>query len=245
MARLACSPGTTCRHCARCWTATRWPTASSPPGWRRPVSTPWRLGAELWGYGAGRLEAACFAGANLVPVGDAPAALAAFAERARRQGRRCSSIVGPARAVGPLWERLEPYWGPARDVRRSQPLLATRRQPPVPGDPGVRRVRLSELDVLMPACVAMFSEEVGTSPLGSDNGAAYRARVRDLVARRPRLRPDRGRRGAVQGRARRGQRAGLPGAGRLGEPGAPRPGTGHPRARRPSSPRRCALSPRW
>jgi predicted GNAT family acetyltransferase len=27
----------------------------------------------------------------------------------------------------------------------------------------------------------MFTEEVGTSPLGSDNGAAYRARVRDLV----------------------------------------------------------------
>jgi predicted GNAT family acetyltransferase len=27
----------------------------------------------------------------------------------------------------------------------------------------------------------MFTEEVGTSPLGNDNGAAYRARVRDLV----------------------------------------------------------------
>jgi len=143
---------------------------------------PWRLGAELWGYGTGRIEAACFAGANMVPVGDVPAALAAFADRARRQGRRCSSIVGVARAVGALWERLEPYWGPAREVRPSQPLLATRRPPPVPVDPAVRRVRPSELDVLVPACVAMFREEVGTSPLGTDNGAAYRARVRDLVA---------------------------------------------------------------
>src|SRR5829696_6916349 len=141
----------------------------------------WRLGAELWGYGGTRLEAACFAGANLVPVGDAPAALAAFADRARRQGRRCSSIVGPAHAVAALWERLEPHWGPARDVRASQPLLATTTAPAVPADPRVRRVSIAELDLLMPACVAMFTEEVGTSPLGSDHGAAYRARVRDLV----------------------------------------------------------------
>ncbi|HZB51429.1 MAG TPA: GNAT family N-acetyltransferase [Mycobacteriales bacterium] len=142
---------------------------------------PWRLGAELWGYGGSRLEAACFAGANLVPVGDAPAALAAFADRARRQGRRCSSIVGPAPAVAALWERLAPHWGPAREVRATQPLLSTSRPPAVPPDPRVRRVGLAELDLLLPACVAMFTEEVGTSPLGNDNGAAYRARVRDLV----------------------------------------------------------------
>jgi uncharacterized protein len=143
---------------------------------------PWRLGAEVWGFGGSRLEAACFAGANLVPVGSSPAALRSFAERARRQGRRCSSIVGPADAVSPLWEQLAPYWGTPREVRPVQPLLATSSPPRVPADPGVRRVDLDELDVLMPACVAMFSEEVGTSPLGADGGATYRARVRDLVA---------------------------------------------------------------
>ena len=142
---------------------------------------PWRLGAERWGYGGSRLDAACFAGANLVPVGDAPAALSAFADRAKRQGRRCSSIVGPAHAVAAMWDRLEPHWGPAREIRASQPLLATSSAPVAAGDPGVRRVSVAELDLLMPACVAMFTEEVGTSPLGSDNGAAYRARVRDLV----------------------------------------------------------------
>lgn len=143
---------------------------------------PWRLGAEVWGYGGGHLEAACFAGANLVPIGGSPAALRAFAERARRQGRRCSSIVGPAAAVDPLWEQLAPYWGKPREVRRVQPLLATTAPPPVPTDPQVRRVQLDELDVLMPACISMFTEEVGTSPLGVDGGASYRARVRDLVA---------------------------------------------------------------
>ncbi|MCU1691064.1 MAG: GCN5-related N-acetyltransferase, partial [Frankiales bacterium] len=60
----------------------------------------WRLGAEVWGYGErGRLEAVCYSGANLVPAQAGPGAVRAFADRARRQGRRCSSIVGRSEAV--------------------------------------------------------------------------------------------------------------------------------------------------
>jgi predicted GNAT family acetyltransferase len=33
----------------------------------------------------------------------------------------------------------------------------------------------------MPACVAMYTEEVGVSPLGWDGGATYRARVAELI----------------------------------------------------------------
>ena len=33
----------------------------------------------------------------------------------------------------------------------------------------------------MPASVAMFTEEIGVSPLSGDGGALYRARVRELV----------------------------------------------------------------
>ncbi|HVQ17541.1 MAG TPA: DUF4081 domain-containing protein, partial [Actinomycetes bacterium] len=52
----------------------------------------WRLGGELWGYETeGELTSVCYAGANLVPASDDPLALRAFAERAKRQGRRCSS----------------------------------------------------------------------------------------------------------------------------------------------------------
>ena len=143
----------------------------------------WRLGAELWGYGpTGRLEGLCYSGANLVPVQAGPDAVRAFAERARRQGRRCSSIVGPADAVGDLWRLLEPSWGPAREVRACQPLLALDGPPAVAADPRVRPVREDELDVLLPACVAMFTEEVGVSPTAGDGGALYRARVRELIA---------------------------------------------------------------
>lgn len=142
---------------------------------------PWRLGAEVWGHASeGRLDALCYSGANLIPVGGSPGAAAAFADRARRQGRRCSSIVGSRDLVEPLWALLEPSWGPARDVR-SQPLLALRQPPPVRGDTAVRRVRPRELDIVLPACVAMFTEEVGVSPLAGDGGALYRSRVSELI----------------------------------------------------------------
>lgn len=144
---------------------------------------PGRLGAQIWGYagGDGRLTSLCYAGANLVPVQATSEALAAFAERALRQGRRCSSVVGPSAAVTELWGYLSPRWGPAREVRAAQPLMAIDGPPLVDADPGVRLVRQGEIDILLPACVAMFTEEVGVSPLSGDGGAAYRARVTELV----------------------------------------------------------------
>jgi predicted GNAT family acetyltransferase len=123
----------------------------------------------------------CYSGANLVPVGDDIGALRAFAERARRQGRRCSSIVGPESAVAPLWQALLPHWGEARDVRPSQPLMATSQPSLVEPDPCVRRVEPEQLDVLLPASVAMFTEEVGVSPEVGGGGALYRARVAEIV----------------------------------------------------------------
>ncbi|MBO0830323.1 MAG: GNAT family N-acetyltransferase, partial [Streptosporangiales bacterium] len=52
---------------------------------------------------------------------------------------------------------------------------------PVPPDSRVRRVRADEVDVILPACIAMFTEEVGVSPVASDGGVIYRARVAELV----------------------------------------------------------------
>jgi uncharacterized protein len=143
---------------------------------------PMRLGGEMWGHVVdGRIEAVCHAGANLVPAEAGPEAIAAFVDRARRQGRRCASIVGPREMVAPMWEQLEPLWGSARDVRPRQPLMATGSRSPVPADAAVRRVRPDEIDTVLPACVAMFTEEVGVSPTAVDGGAAYRARVVELI----------------------------------------------------------------
>ncbi|UUN31436.1 GNAT family N-acetyltransferase [Streptomyces sp. FIT100] len=144
---------------------------------------PWRLGGEMWGwYEDGRLRSLCYSGANLVPICATPEAVRAFADRARRSGRRCSSIVGPAEPTGLLWRLLEPSWGPAREVRSHQPLMVTEAMPQgVAPDPYVRRIQKDEMEVIMPACVAMFTEEVGVSPLAGDGGLLYQARVAELV----------------------------------------------------------------
>ncbi len=144
---------------------------------------PWRLGGEMWGwYADGELRSLCYAGANLVPVCAGPDAVRAFADRARRTGRRCSSIVGPAEATRLLWQLLEPSWGPARDVRSHQPLMVIESpSATVAADPLVRRVHKDEMDLIMPACVAMFTEEVGISPMAGDGGLLYQARVAELV----------------------------------------------------------------
>ncbi|MBB5965592.1 hypothetical protein FHS22_004882 [Planomonospora venezuelensis] len=143
---------------------------------------PARLGGQMWGFGPrGGLISLCYAGANLVPVNAGPEAVHAFADRARRQGRRCSSIVGPADAVELFWERMEPSWGPARAIRWAQPVMATTAPSPIPADPLVRRVRPEEFETVLPACVAMFTEEVGVSPDAGGGGALYRSRVAELI----------------------------------------------------------------
>lgn len=154
-----------------------------------------RAGPQLWGVERqGDLVAFAWAGANLVPVvrpGDEEA-LDVIAEAARVQGRRCSSIVGPAEAVLGLWRRLSREWGPAREVRADQPSMVLDAAPAVAADPLVRLGTPADLPALVPACVAMFIEEVGYSPLEGSPGS-YEARVRSLVAdRRSYLRMEQG-----------------------------------------------------
>ena len=150
---------------------------------------PWRLGGELWGFSrsperghGGGLDGLCFSGANLVPLCGGRSAIRAFAERAARRARACSSMVGPADQVLGLWSELCESWGPAREERPNQPLMVLAEQPRVPGDPLVRPVRPDELDRYLPAAVAMFTEEVGVDPRLPDGGAGYRARVAELIA---------------------------------------------------------------
>jgi len=142
----------------------------------------WRSEGRILGYGPRRrLEAICWMGANVTPVGASPPAVAAFAEAIAGQERFATSLVGPADGVLGLWERLAPAWGPAREVRAAQPLLVTDRPAPVQPDPQVRLVRPDEVDLLYPASVAMYTEEVGVSPVAGDGDRSYRDRVAELV----------------------------------------------------------------
>ena len=143
---------------------------------------PWRLGADVWGYFAdGDLQSLLHYGANTVPVETTPASRASFADRLRTVPRRCSSFVGPAAEVLDLWRLLEPAWGPAREVRSNQPLLAMGADSPRPADDGVRRVDITEIDILLPACIDMFTSEVGVSPVAGGSGPGYRSRIAELI----------------------------------------------------------------
>lgn len=143
--------------------------------------TSWRVGGEIWVRDRGDgIDALCYAGANLVPIG-AESAIPDFVAYAKRRGRRCSSIVGPAHLVLPLWSGLESAWGPAREVRSNQPLMTTSTPPEVPADPHVHPLEPADLDLLLPAAIAMFTEELGISPLGHDGGLSYRSRVAELL----------------------------------------------------------------
>jgi len=139
-------------------------------------------GAVL-GYdeGAG-LQSICWASANLVPVECDGPALAAFATKLRRWRHRCSSLFGSAEMVLPLWESLRPGWGEPRAVRTCQPVLAT--AGPLPAgtsrDWEVRLARFDEVDLVMPAAAAMFTEEIGYPPYRG-SGHLYRQGVASLI----------------------------------------------------------------
>ena len=142
------------------------------------------LGGEMWGYVEdGELVSLCHAAANLVPVSATPKALEVFSTRALARGRTCSSIVGPEGQVADFWHSVEPWWGPARLVRDAQPFMTIAGPPAVEPDPAVRRVRPDEFELLYPACVDMFTEEVGISPEAGGGRELYQTRVRQLISK--------------------------------------------------------------
>ena len=139
------------------------------------------IGGELWTR-RGADESLCYAGANLIPLRGRLSDLYAFADAAMTASRRCSSLVGRAEFVMPMWQRLEPAWGPARDVRSQQPLMSLTSMPNCAIDPDVRQVRPDEIDTYLVAAIDMFIGEVGVDPRLGDGGRGYRRRVASLIA---------------------------------------------------------------
>jgi predicted GNAT family acetyltransferase len=142
---------------------------------------PGAIGGELWTRNSAT-ESLCFAGANLIPLRGEASDLNAFADKAMSTARRCSSLVGRAEFVMPMWHRLEHAWGPPRDVREHQPLMALSTAPLCASDPTVRPVRPDELDAYLVAAIDMFIGEVGIDPRIGDGGRGYRRRVAGLIA---------------------------------------------------------------
>ena len=139
---------------------------------------------SLLGYRVdGELRGMCWVSANVVPVECDAEALEAISIRLRRWHRGCASIFGPTAQVESLWELLAPHWGRPRSIRWRQPLMETRVLPPDLGvavDPRVRVARDDEVDKVLPAAAAMFTDEIGYPPYhGSSRG--YRSLIAQLI----------------------------------------------------------------
>ncbi len=122
-----------------------------------------------------------WSGANACPVGADDEALDRFTERLAARGRTTSSLVGPRPAIERMWTAVGPAWGHAREYRWSQPLLEAVDAPSVQPDPAIRPALRGEEELVFPASVAMFREEVGTDPTAYDGGRGYYRRVAELA----------------------------------------------------------------
>lgn len=127
------------------------------------------------------LKSALYVGANVVPIETDDIDRRALAAVLESAAAKTSSLVGPQHEVLDLWRLLEVPWGPAREVRVDQQLLVIDHPAQADALIGVRPVRESELEMFVPACVAMFTAEVGVSPLAGGMAAAYHARVSETV----------------------------------------------------------------
>ncbi|MCC3303089.1 GNAT family N-acetyltransferase [Arthrobacter sp. zg-Y895] len=151
------------------------------------TAAPTSAGGRIVGvFDGARLIGACWSGVNVVPVGldaDTGPEVGQYLAKSRN---RFSSIFGPSEAVLSLWSELRNVSPQPFDVRPEQPLLQIAEPSAVVAAPGLRPARLEELDVLLPACTAMFEEEVGYSPV-SNGDRHYRQRVKGLIERRQSL----------------------------------------------------------
>jgi predicted GNAT family acetyltransferase len=134
----------------------------------------------------GRLRSLCWVSANVVPAECDVETAEAFAHRIRKWHKGCASIFGPSEQVLALWSVLQHSWGQARAIRARQPLMATAltsEQIQFTADPRVRFARLEEVDIILPAAAAMFTDEIGYPPYRGSS-RAYRTLIAGLVADR-------------------------------------------------------------
>ncbi|MGO3153185.1 MAG: GNAT family N-acetyltransferase [Galactobacter sp.] len=128
----------------------------------------------------GQMEAACWVGSNVVPVECTVEDAAAFGRHLLGLHRRFASVFGPREATLALWGELSRGRQRAFAVREHQPLMVADSVPDDARVGLVRRAWPADGEALLPACVAMFQEELGYSPFANGE-AAYRQRVDWMV----------------------------------------------------------------
>lgn len=153
--------------------------------WSSGLIAPNRLGGELVGLDdetdPRALEALCFCGGNLIPIGGRECSWEALGHFLGSRRRTCSSLIARAEIVESLWPVLARYWGPARLIRPAQPMLFLDRPAGVTPDRDVRPAVADELDRYLPAAIAMFNEELLLKNPGAAARGVLRERLADLI----------------------------------------------------------------
>src|SRR3954466_12398743 len=120
------------------------------------------LGRFLGVEDDGRLVGVCHVGANVVPSGRGAELFARATERAQPR-----MIIGDERPVAELWQAVAKKLPRPREDRPGQPVYAIDFAPEA-GKTGLRAARLSDLELLVPACALAHEEELGVDPLRRD-----------------------------------------------------------------------------
>ena len=145
----------------------------------------WSLQNEFIVYEEnGKIESAVYFGANIIPLNTNEKSQIEFAQYLLDQPKRISSIVGNKEEVMSFWQILKPFMPNPREIRSTQPLLVIDDSPLVAPDQFVQPAMMRDLDLLIPACVSMFTEEVGVSPVTEISEKSYRNRVAEVINQR-------------------------------------------------------------
>lgn len=144
---------------------------------------PARLGCTVWGREVdGHLVSICHAGSNIVPIAAGVDDFDAYAHAIGRR-RVAAALMGESHQVQGLWQALCERWGEpwtsVREKRFHQPLMVIDREPAVVRDPRVHRMTMDDYEAYFEAAVAMYTEEVGVSPIDVTGG--YHRYVRSLI----------------------------------------------------------------
>lgn len=142
-----------------------------------------RLGCPVVGVVHSReLQGVLHLGANVVPVASEESTIEELSSRVG-PWRTSSSMMGRSGPVMALQrilsQRYPRAWGRPREVRASQPLLELQEPSRVAPDPRVTAATMGHFQAYFQAAVAMYTEEVGVSPIESSGG--YMRHMRALV----------------------------------------------------------------
>src|SRR5262245_5441573 len=122
----------------------------------------------------GKLVALCHVGVNAVPSGRN---CGAFARDVSRAGPRM--LIGESRAVDELWEDASARLPKPREDRPGQPVFVIR-EPPAPGETGLRPATHDDFELLLPACATAHEQELGVDPMRRD-AEGFRWRTRSQI----------------------------------------------------------------